>query len=498
MAALAVGVALSAVCSVLLLWPQHGRVLNWDEVDYVSSARMGVVTNLLERGSMSVPDYIRFGRAKINHEAPRLPAGYEEVDDPFHMRHGHSPGVVVAMVPAADAEGERWPRGVQMLGAVALTIALLVAYRLVSTTWTWAGALVILLVAPWYGWHMFRTVQFHGWSTVWLCLAVGFLCRWFTTGRQRSWGIALCVSLAALILTLESSAFVILGVVACLVIWVRGLGRRAREPWIRRYLLPGLLTVLAVTVAVWPGLVLKGGLLKLPAERFYQVFLGEGEIYYFNRSADLLSYLLPTAIGVTVLIYLWRNRRDEMLRWGPLVVVSAVYLVSVVRFAVSETYFLPAFAPLLLLLAWIVGDLRPRVQAAAVTALAVVMVAGAVSMVRSNDKGRQADRTARADFTFVGDFLGTSRGMLDGGHVFRYYLPGHHIEDLSYDTEGLLVRQAGKYDRVPPSGYQGAVVGILATRTTFLNGPPAADLSSRCPRIDRPTVVLWDCRAFSA
>lgn len=497
LAATAVAVALSALCSVALLWPQHGRSFNWDEVDYVNAARKGVLANLWERGSLSLPDYLRFTRAKMDGRQPRLPSGYQEAEDPFRLRHGHSPAVVTAMVPLASAAGERVPRAVQLLGAVALTVALVVAYRLISPTWTWAGLLVILVVAPWYGWHMFRSIQFHGWSTVWLALAVAFLCRWLTTGRGRGWGIALCASLAALILTLESSAFVVLGVVVSMVIWVRGLHRRPATPWLRQYLLPGALTVLAVTTALWPGLVVKGGLLKLPAERFYQLFLGQSDVYYFNSSADLLSYLLPAVMGVAVIAYLWRRRRDDAMRWGPLLVVSAIYLASVLRFAVSETYFLPAFAPVLILFAWIAGVLRPRARTAVVVGLLAVMLAGASSLVRTNAKDQRADRRVRADLAFVSQLLGTSRGLFDGGQIFRYYLPGRQIEDVSYNGTGLLARRAGQYEPVTAVGYRGSVVGILATRSVFLTGPGAADLSANCRRIDRPTVVLWDCRALS-
>jgi len=91
LAATVAAVALSALCSVLLLWPQHGRALNWDEVDYVSAAREGVVTNLWERGSLSVPAYVRFAYDKVRHREPHLPAGYQEAEDPFRLRHGHSP-----------------------------------------------------------------------------------------------------------------------------------------------------------------------------------------------------------------------------------------------------------------------------------------------------------------------------------------------------------------------------------------------------------------------
>lgn len=491
-------VAVSVAVSLVLLWPQHGRALNWDEVDYLNAARQGVITNLWDSNALPVADFIRFTRDKLADRDATLPAGYDEATDVFRLRHGHSPGVVVAMVPTADAAGERAARAVQLVGAAALTAALVVAYRLVSTTWTWGGLAVLLVVGPWYGWHMFRSLQFHGWTTVWFCLAFAFLCRWLTEGRPRSWGLALCAALALLILTLESSAFVLVGVVACLVIWVRGLRRRAREPWIRRYLVPGLLVVVGITVLVWPGLVVKGGFLKLPAERVAQVFIGGGDVYYFNSQADVLSYLLPAALGAIVVGYLWRRRRDEVLRWGPLLVVAGIYLASVIRFAVNNTYFLPALAPILVLFAWIVGDLRRRTQAAVAAGMAVVMAGGLASLAGTNQRDQERDEITRADFAFVGAFVAQDRGLFDGGHIYRHYLPGTRIEDISYDSDELLIRRGGDYDPFPPQEYQGTVIGVQANRKLFLDGPGARDLSANCPRIDRPTVVLWDCRGFRA
>jgi 4-amino-4-deoxy-L-arabinose transferase-like glycosyltransferase len=321
--------------------------------------------------------------------------------------------------------------------------------------------------------------------------------KWLTTGLDRRWGLALCAALVLSIVTLESSAFMIVGVLCCVVIWVRGLGRRARVPWLRRYVLPGAVVVVVATAVLWPGMLLKGAFIKVPAERFYQVFLGESQVYYLTGSADVLAYLLPVLLAVPAVAYLVARHRQEAKRWGPLVVLAVVYVALVIRFAVSDTYWLPAMAPLLLLAAWAVGLLTARARAAALVAAVVVMAVGYGSILHGNTSTERNDRRTRADFAFVADFVGGSRALLDGGHIFQYYLPRTNITEISFNPKQLLEREEGEYVTLPRSAYAGTVVGILSKRGSFLNGAGGATLSSECPKTARPTIVLWDCRRLS-
>jgi hypothetical protein len=487
-------VALSAAFSLVLLWPQHGTTLNWDEVDYVNAARLGVAANLLETGSLSAPDYLQFARAKIAHDEPRLPPGYDEPNDPIHLRHGHSPGVIVAMTATADARTEHSQRAIQAVGAVVLTIVVVGSYLFLSRAWTWPGLIAILLVLPWYDWHLFRSIQFHGWETIWLVVSAVLLTVWLRSGRPARVGVALCLTLAMAILTLESGAVVLLGALVCVVVWGRGLGRRTDVHWIRLYAIPGLALVGLATFVVWPGSVLRVSLLKIPLERVYQLFLGEGEVFFVKESPDRSLYLVLFLVIVPTLAYLLVRRRGDSISWGPLAVMGLLYGVVLFKFSVSASYYLPALAPFLVLMGTVLDDIGRRAQLVAGVVLVAVMAVAVTSATGVNSDDRQADRQRRADYAFVRTYVGESEAMMDGGHLFRHYAPDADISDLSYNDKELLVREAGKYVPVPFERLRGKVVGVLATRTAFLGSAAARDLAARCPQTTRETVVLWDCR----
>jgi len=485
----------SGVLSLVLLWPQLGTTLNWDEVDYLNAARQGVAANLLERGSLPIPTYLHFARSKITHTDYPLPPSYDEANDPIHLRHGHSPGVVVGMVPTANTHSERSQRAIQAVGAVVLTVALAIAYLIVTPRRTWLGLLAIAAIGPWYGWHLFRFVEFHGWEAVWVTATAVCLSQWLRTGRRPAWGVAVCASLALCVLTLESGAFVVLGALVCLVVWVRGLGRRTSGRWIRRYALPGLALSLAMVAVAWPGFLLKGSLFKIPLERVYQVVFSSSDIFYLNgKASDPLTFVVPALVILAGCGYLFLKRRDEAAQWGPFVVIGVVYFLGVIKFSVNETYYYPAVAPFIVLLAVALSSLPRRAEVATAVVLAALVVASSASIHRLNQDDVAADNVRRADYAFLGGYLQGKDAWLDGGHVFRHYVPGARIQTVSYNASGLAQRRAGKYETIPPSEYAGKVFGILSTRGAFLRSETARTLTAMCARTDRPTVILWDCR----
>lgn len=496
MAIAAVLVAVTSLCSVVILWPEHGLSLNWDEVDYVAAADQGIFANLWERGSLSVVPYLRLARAKASGGTFTLPEGYKEPTDPFRLRHGHPPAVVAAMAPADQAGGERTQRVIQMLGAVALTVAVAIAYAVVVPGWSWAGLVTVLAILPWFNWHMFRNLQFHGWESVWFCLSLVAVQQWLRSDRSLRWGLLACASFVLCLVTLESGGLVLLGALACVIVWVRGLKRRAATQWIRRYALPGTALVALGTFCAWPGSVVKASLLKIPAERVYQAFIGEGDVYYLNRNLDdVVTYLLPIFVIAVTLGYLILRERRTASQWAPLAVMGLVYGALVMKFAVNETYYFPATLPFIVLLGWVVGALRGAARAAVMAVTVLLVAFGVVNVVRINSSDLDADRVRRADFAFVSGFLHGSPALLDGGHIFRRYVPDARIDDLSYNAKELLVRRSGQYVPVTADMLQGRVAGVLTTRTAFLKSAAARELTARCPRTNRTTVVLWDCRA---
>jgi hypothetical protein len=240
--------------------------------------------------------------------------------------------------------------------------------------------------------------------------------------------------------------------------------------------------------------VLKVSLLKIPLERVYQLFLGDSQVFFVKESPDRSLYPVLFLLIVPTLAYLLMRKRGDIRSWGPLAVMGLLYGVVLFKFSVSATYYLPAAAPFLILVGTVVDDIGRRAQLAVGVALVAIVAVAVGSATKVNSDDQRADAERRADYAFVKTYVGESPAMMDGGHVFRHYVPGADISDLSYNQKELLVREAGKYVPVPFDRLRGKVVGVLATRTDFLGSAAARDLGARCPRTTRATVVLWDCR----
>ncbi|MDQ1535769.1 MAG: hypothetical protein QOE58_162, partial [Actinomycetota bacterium] len=229
--------------SCLLLWPQHGRVLDWDEVDYVSAAKRGVAANLFEVGSLSLGDYGRFAWAKLHGVPVSLPPSYNERSDPLLLRHFHPPAVPVSMAAIATVRGERSIRAVQLAGAAALMAVVTWAYLLTSPKPSLYGVVPLLLAVAWISWHLYGYLQFHGWETVWMVLVGVSVLQWIRKDHERFWAMSICFSLTLAIVTLEAGVLLLAPVALCVILSTRASGVRSPRVWLRRYLLPGLFVV---------------------------------------------------------------------------------------------------------------------------------------------------------------------------------------------------------------------------------------------------------------
>jgi hypothetical protein len=487
---------LSFAVACVLLWPQHGRALGWDEVDYAKAAKLGPEKNLLESGSLSPRDYLRFARAKLSHAKPQLPSRYNEQSDPLLLRHYHPPAVPVAMAVSSGFGGDRATRFVQLVGAAALIVVGLWCYTVTSPRRSLVAAVPLVLALAWVGWHLFGDLEMHGWETVFISLVGLCLVQWIKTGQRRSWGVALCGALALAILTLESGLFLLVPVTLCVVLSARTAGVRSPLAWLRCYLLPGALLVFALVVVAWPGAVLKVSAMKTPL--FFAYLIRRKETFTSN-DAGVGSWvvIVPALVVLAAGIHLLVARRDELGRWGPWALIGLVYWALLFPFALGTRFLLPAIAPLFVLVAYAIDSVPRRWGVTLSVVLLALVVGGLVANVRANDRSTRDDATWRSDLAFVRDEVTGTPSLLDGGHIYRYYLGDGAIEDLwlSFRQTSLLLRERGEYRALTDGDLAGKYVGVLRSRTGFLDSEAGHQLERRCGLLVRPTVWLWDCRS---
>lgn len=501
-ALLAALVAAAWLAVALLLWPIHGSVIDWDEVDYYNAARQGVLANALDRGSLTPGQFLSFALAKARREAEApLPPGYDEPRDPLILRHYHPPFVVylVALITgSSDSPGERLTRSAQILGALALIACMLLSYLSASRRPTWPGALTVVALGALLSYLTFFNLNFHGWTAVWTVTTAALLSRWLAAG-QKGAGVLLCLSLALVLATLESGLVVWGAAALCLFVWVRAASFRERLTRGVRLALAGTgLTALFVAL-LWPGAFLKISLVKTPVVLFYRSLLGQD----YRRPVEPYLILLPL-LCLTILACGWLlyRRTTEGRRWGPFAVVGAAYVVVVVvisPFTVSTQYLAPGLAPLACVIALAVDGVAAAGRGRAGAALALALVCVSVAATGWT-KGlyNVTDAEQRADYGWLREVLRGREVLADGEHIYQHYTgAAYHIEPVSLtsDESRILVREGGKYRPLAPADVSGKVVLFPRFRAALMReeGPDIRALLGGCRRVERPTLRLYDC-----
>ncbi len=477
--------------AVVLLWPAPGALLNWDEVDYVLAASRGPWVNATERGSLSLLQYGRFALAKLSGKEPVLPPEYDESQDPLLLRHYHPPFVVLLLSPVSWTRSERAIRSVQLLGGLALSCAVTLSYLSLSRPPGWCGMLLISLLILWTIPRLFSSLSFHGWEAVWTTASAALLGRWLSTGAKAA-GVLLCASLAMALVTLETGLLLWVASILSVLVWGFSAGRGVTLCW--RHIATGIFLTVVFVVVVWPGSVLKGSLVKIPAVYLYRIWLGEEYTGVIGGLPRTLGSLLPLLVlGPAACLWLFLSHREHLARWGPSVVVGGVYGLAMARFALNPQYLLPALAPLIPLAGLAVDRISSGRGRTLIGMIALVLVGSAwpVSIDRAGDRERQND------VRWLGEILRGREALVDGGHVFQYYLgPEYSIRPVtvSYHGESLLAREGGAYRSLGQGDVAGKVVVIQGSREQFFRKTEGALLSG-CSRVERATVRVYDCGA---
>lgn len=485
-----VGIILVAWLAVVAaLWPAHGKTLSWDEADYASAAKLGIVANALEHGSLSPTDFVAFALAKRSGAPPSLPPSYDEATDPFVLRHLHPPFTVYLVSAIAGDQrpvDERLLRAPQLLGALALISALVIAYRSLSTRPRVLSYVLVALGSAWLSVLLFAILTPHGWSAVWTVVATVRLVLWLRSGTARDAAL-LGVPLGGAVLTLETGP-VIWVVVALAFVGRRRLVGAARGSW--RQLGIAFAIAVAVVVLAWPGSVLSISLLKTPAFLAYRILLGQE---YEGTERNVLAagiVLLPALVLVpAACLVLWR-RGGPSADWRVHLVGAVAYAAAFSRFAIMPEYLGSAVAVALPIVGLAVEGLS--VSGVAVFAAAGVLAAAATSPRWWPDPSDPA----RADIVRLSGELRGRSALVEGAHIVRYYLgPGYDLRPVTQSAGlvSLLARRDGEYVELGRSDVVGKVV-VLRIRQ---QAPSRIEreLLARCAVTEQATMRLYDCAA---
>lgn len=484
--------------SVIFLWPVHGLLLNWDEVDYVNAAKLGAWANVVEMGSLSPSHFISFALAKLSGSDPTLPAGYDESQDPLLLRHYHPPFVVLLLSGVSASKDERVIRSVQLLGALAFSCVIVFSYRSISDSAEWSGMLLVSLLTLWMSQMLFGWVSFHGWEAVWVTASAALMGQWLSFGK-RAMGVFLCASLALALLTLQTGMFVWAGAILCMAIWRTAPSQGGGTGFAWQHLAVGAVLVALFVVAVWPGSLTKASLPKIFALYFYLIWLGDEYAAvpsFFMEHARLLLPML--VLGSLACFWLIFVNRAQIRRWGPSVVVGSIYAIGIVRFALRPEYLLPALAPFIC----IVGAAADHMFSRAWYRIPLVAVALAVIVITWPQRSTTVSNgELREDLNWLEDALRGREALVDGGHIYEYYMgPGYAIRPIavSYRGDNLSLRERGRYQTLGHYDVEGKMVVVQKSRQSFFGSPAEKTLLGSCLRIRRLTIMVYDCATGQA
>lgn len=446
-----------AILAVSALWPAHGRSLNWDEVDYVNAARLGLWTHITDQSSLSPGPYIQLVRAKLAGQPPEFPTGYDESCDPFHLRHLHPPLVIYLLVPLSDSSDERLLRSIQLVGSLLLVGVSILAHRVLSVVPTLAGTVAVGALSSWASILLFGTISFHGWLAICIAATAAITSSYSQIGG-RNRGLALSAALAASALTLESGLFVWLLVATCLFVW-RGRILGGLRRWWLLCILGGVIAA-GICALIWPGAVLKVTPIKIVLHYAYRIFFVNREYAGIeNRWYGHIRLLWPVAAIIFASIFFaLSSLRQTAHCWGPYLVIGVGYGVMIAPFAISVTYILPAMIPLMSIvgLAADAASARwARAGFALVSVTVLIITAGTEVTSRVGDH-------ERLDLLSLQEMIRGKRAYADGGHIYRFYLDGNyniHPISVTYDGE-LTVRQNGSHRMLTHKDIHGSVVVI--------------------------------------
>lgn len=481
---------IAGLFSLALLWPGHGELLSWDEVDYVNAARLGLITNLLDRNSLSPIEYWKFAESKAKRQAPILPADYDESRDTLNIRHYHPPLVVAMMSILPEPATERECRAVQLVGALLFSVVVLLAYVRASANPTYTGFVVVVLLVIWMNVFLFSWITFHGWMAIWATAATMFFTRWLEERDKVAGGIC-CLCAAFSLLSLETGALLLSGMGICLFIWRPRPSTQAEKRDYLRQIILGALLIGLIVVILWPGAITKISLAKAFAIYIYRI--KEGQEYAVGRLNFQALSVLAIILLTLVTIATRRQLRDQARGpcWGPYLIISCLYLAALSRFALSITYILPAFGLISCLIGSTVDQFRkPAVKAISITT-AFLLMYGSLPPILSRDN----NVGARSDLVWLSGALRGRNTLADGGHIYRHYFnQGYTIHDisLSYDAGVLLRREKGEYKPLGKSDVAGSIV-LIQRRPNQVIKNLAAQILADCRRIERANLIFWDC-----
>ena len=493
---LIVAVLLTWGIFTLLVWQDHGNLLNWDEIDYVNSTRLGVWANATEKGSLSPQEYIKFSLSKIRKSETEyiLPENYSEDKDPFILRHYHPPFVnyLIAIVDNIfGSDNERIFRSVQLFGALVLIFAIYACYYQMSCRNTsGSGILIIGGLCIWMCTGLFKSLHFHGWQAVWIVFVSWFLTDWLNESKNK---IGLIISLALSVLTLETGLFVVFFTFG--IVLAYSYFQIKQTTW--HQIAYGFILLVGLVAIGWSGAFLKISLIKIFGQYFYRFMFGQEYVGATQRFTDGIILLLPIFLmSLITLGFLIKKDKDQLKKWVVFFAIGWLYALVLLPVSISYTYLLPSAGPLIIFVGSSISVISNKWHKLSIVFLTILLI---ISLFTTKSHFSSVeDIKSRTDLEWLKGKLQNRESLIDGSQIYSFYLGENYLIyplNVNYEGSRLLIRENGKFIPLENNRIKGKILIIQKTGRKFEENKEQI-IPSGCQLYEGLTVWLYDCANY--
>lgn len=423
---------------------QLQQPIGHDEVDYVVCAEKGIVHNALGLQTLSLTEFVHLGRLKMDKDSSAIASYSADLADPnedvFVLRHYHPP--LPTYYWSLFTGWERsvripWLRAGNWLFTLALGVlfAMLIGRLLEDRRMAIAGLLIwaLLITSDLYTYSL-ATLNFHYFLAIAGVFAAYSLVSYIREpGRKGLW--LLSASLAAMLLTLESSLFMIALMAGTVVL----LG------WWRLFSWKDVLKLIAFTVAItfllWPAFLTKGELVKSFGMYFSRIFVNANleyeDVDYLGRWIEVIKWapvLFAAILWMQILAIREVVRSKDKVLLLPYI-IGWSYCLLMTPFILNKTYIIPGVVMLAFASAYTFSRLKMKgvgLWGAVAGLCGSVLIMGTHSKVSDAGHDIREREMIMARVDQVGQLAEQGKVLAFPGHIYQYYFGKENIDALGH------------------------------------------------------------------
>ena len=323
---------------------------DYDEVDYINAANLGIISNAFERGSLNLKSFVFLGLSKDTNGKDISEDANEnfppEESDPFLLRHFHPPLPVYywSVFSKLSIFGLDQERLLKISGFVAYFIFCLIFMGVLkantqnkSINRSQALFLIVFFTSP----LLINTslnLNFHTFHAI-SCIFFSYALVNYLRSTNHKDAYVLGIAIASLVMTLETSLILIFFGIMIALVYQRSIFFNAQR------LLKAIIGMLISILILWPGTLWTGGPIKSFGMHAYRVFIEGGSEYDFSKLVLFKELLFanPLLIFLSLCIYVVMIKKcfQDLTIFVPLSLGLSL-LIFIGNFAHFQSYFLPA------------------------------------------------------------------------------------------------------------------------------------------------------------